>query len=483
MSAIGDYVHFHASNYEKYGTNIKGASFNTISYASQKTEIMKKAKALRKSKLTKKEKEEFAEMISKFMTKPEEASEKVIQAHAALEKDLFKQFEEEMNQGMLDYETMSLKGVSTEGKLGKVSAHRTENGQLYLDLREITNKINKLEELYLNEMKKNPQSITELKKLKKDYKNLVGSTVKQLKKYDFKTNPKELSLIGSYKEIGKIRDGLNSLIQQYAAYPDIVGVEGVAFEDAIALAAWAAEDEALSTADEYVLNSVKGTDIIANVQQYDKQHFSSKTIKLGEDTFLQSVYNQRAKVDVSLNWKTKDLRISAKNISFKNGYAWIDIVSGTPFAYLIQDIDATFVNHFLNVHAANVTNKEKIATSKRLKNDKLDDTMKTYLFYKGLTGDTFNRAENDKVNLIVINDKTSPHGVKVANIEDILKQAENQLNRIKMQVGGENIKNLRLENLWVEGKPQMYSQRISKILAQMHQLKVDAAFNASAFKF
>lgn len=482
MSAIGDYIHFHASNYEKYGTNLKDTSFNTIAYSSQKAEMLKKAKSL-KSKLTKKEKEEFAEMIGSFMVKPEEASGRVAQAQAALEKDLFKQFQDEMNKGMLDYETMSLKGVSTSGKLGKVSAHRTEKGQLYLDLREVTNKINKLEELYLDEMRKNPQSITELRKLKQNYKALVGETTKKLKKYNFKTNPKELSLIGSYKEIGDIRDGLNNLIQQYAAYPDIVGVEGVAFEDAIALSVWAADETAEQSASEFLSQAVQGTNITTSIEQYNPKYFSQKVTQLGEDTFLYSTYNQRAKVDVALTWKGQDLKISAKNVSFNKEYVWVDVVSGTPFMYMAQDMDATFVNHFLNVHAANVTTKEKVATSQRLKNSQLDDTMKLYLFYKGLSGDTYNRSSGDKVNLIIINDKTSPHGIRIADIEDIIKQAENQLNKVKMQVGGDNIRNLRIKNEWVEGNSFKYKQRISNILTEAHQLKVEAAFDANAFKF
>lgn len=488
-SRIGWYIHYGSENYKKYGTsfrdsnNVKGDL--TASYARAKQE-MNKIKRVRTANLTDSEKASLRSSIAAFMKNPAEASSKVQEAQQVLEREISKKFNKDMQNATLDIEKMALQGISTHNKMGLVHAHRPENtsGQLYLNLEEITKKLNLLETQYFEEISKNKKNKKELFRLLDLYKQLVGESVLKLSKYDFKLNPKNFTNIqGSYESIGDFRDSLNNLIQQYASFPDIVGIEGLSFEYAIPLAAWASGDLAVESAAEAVNKAVKGGNIKTNVKQYSKRNFAKMVTKLGDSTYLDASYNQRGKVDVALSWKGKKLKISAKNIKFHSTHAWATTVAGTPLLYMIQDMDHTFVNHFLNAHAQkNKTKNIDKNVANSLTNDDNDTTtqlMKQYLFYKSITGDSYNRNRGDKVNLMIINDKTAKDGILLLDLNDILQQAEHKLGNIKMNVGGRPISNFRLKNEWADAG---YATRISTLLMEAHNAKIEAAYNVMAFK-
>ena len=70
------------------------------------------------------------------------------------------------------------------------------------------------------------------------------------------------------------------------------------------------------------------------------------------------------KIDVELNWQGTDLRISAKNVSFKKSHTWVTVVSESPLLSMIQDIDGDFVNHWINLHAIHGTSQKAKAEKK-----------------------------------------------------------------------------------------------------------------------
>lgn len=473
MSAIGDYIHYSAEGYRKHGTSYKG-SFRPPYFTYSKV-IQSRLKE-NKTKLSQQQLNEMAEIISAFMSNPNEKIKEDIY------NNLNKQFGEKLKDALdnFNFETASVKGIDTSTKIGIVRAHKSEfNNKLYVDLREITNKINKLEENALKEISKNEADLKTFDDLIKQYEQLVGQSIEKMKNYDFKTNKKNLNLeIQSSNgiSISKMRDNLNSLITQYAAYPDIVGIEGLGFENIIAAALSAADDDAENWTDKVV------GDVTKQVSQFNVNKFFTNKEKLGENTFLIASYNQRAKVDVSLEWAGVDVKISAKNITLGDKqYAWIDAVSATPLIYLLQGINTEFINHFINLNSIT----KGMSDFNGLKSS-VNSAMKQYLFYKGITGDTYNRKKSDIPNLLIVNDKTGKYKVKVYDMQFIVNELFNKMDKVKVQIGGDRImsKDFKFKsNKWVgDNKNSRIEalQRIQNIISEVHALKVNIAFNYAA---
>lgn len=469
-STIGNYIHYSALGYDRSGTSMRG-KYRAPIYGYIMNRIKQNLQQT-SSGASPQELKEFGDTLTAFMNKPESFA-KGLEAQAAIEQDLFEKFEKDMSKATLNFDSMTVSGISTEGALGKVSAHKTADGKsLYMDLREITNKINKIEEIYLKKMNQKSVNTREFRELRAAYVKLVGESAKALKKYNFKKNPENLKLEGSYKDIGELRSKLNALIEEYAAYPDIVGVEGLAFEDAISLIPYVVEDVAYESALDAIKAGVTGNQSM-RLKQYDEKNFNMKSIRkqLGEDTFLDTYYNQRAKIDVELNWKGKDFKISAKNVSFKDTHTWIDVVSGSPLLSMVQDLESDFINHWINIHA--VHGKSSMASVHK---NEMDDAMKSFLLYRGMTGNASNRNLRDNANLFVVNDKTKKNGVIVKDMKEVFEKALENLQRVSLQLNGTRLNQFKLKNIWDKDS---YQGRLAAVLAELHNLKVEAGFNAS----
>lgn len=471
MSAIGDYIHYSAQGYDEHGTTLNGA-YKAANYNYQMQKIKNNLSHISPG-LSQEKLDEFGEMISSFMTEPEKMP-RGEEALKAFSDELFKKFQIDLDSGMFNMGSMKLTGVNVDNAIGKVKAHKGENGKLYMDLREITNKINRLEEVYLKEFNKKSVNTKDFIKLRQRYKDLVGKSVKSLRKYDFVSNKDNLKLEGSYKEIGELRNLLNDMINRYASYPCISNIEGISFENAIALASYAADSNANISTDEAILNVLGGN--IKRMDQYNKAFFSREyTEQLGENTFLDAKYNKRSKIDVELNWKGTDLRISAKNISFNKSHTWVTVVSESPLLSMIQDIEGDFVNHWINIHAIHGASQKS-----KVEKNNINSAMKGYIFYKAVTGDVYKSDSSELANLFVINDKNSKGKVIVRDMKDIFNKALQNLDRISVAAEGRNINELKLKNVWSEPD---YNARLHSILTQMHELKVKAMFNANSILY
>lgn len=465
MSAIGHYIHFSKKGYEEHGTTRSGA-FNdpNISYQRQKQMLQQQIEEI--FNVEQKELQNIAEIIEAFkkdLTKVKNLSEAT-----AIINNLNKTFEETLKKGILDFEKGFFTGQDTQG-IGRISAHRTKEAKtLFLDLQEIVNKVEKLENVMKNTLEKEDPSLTEIAGLKEKYEKLLNSSTKEINNKMKKNGIKihQGKIIGSYKDIGELRDKLNGLIETYAPYSPIIGLEGELFEDVVAFALKEGSNYAEEHIDTFIKKTVKGTSTKL-VEQYDKEVFDKKYTKnLGSNSFLEATIPQRSKVDIAITWNDIPLKISAKNIIFHNN-KMIETVTSSPLLYMIQDMDTVFVNHWINLHA--------LFPRGSVKRKDIDDKMKLFLFYKSLTGDTFGR-DSDLVNLFIVNDKITGK-VIVKNIKDIIEAAEQNLQAIKMQLNGKNIKEIsKLKNKWHKEGPEA---RIATILHQLHELKVNAGFNAS----
>lgn len=472
MGKIGDWIHYSGYAYDQYGTT-KNDDFDEITniYAIQKTE-MNKHHFTNKSLLSKKKKEQLEKTIGTFMVNPDN-DEKIASLQNQAKEKIAEYMIGELAKGNFNFSTGKIEGISTEGKIGKVHSHYILDNNskgLYINLASITKKINKLEDLYLKEISKKQVDLEKLQQVEEQYKKLVGHSAKELQNYNFKKNPNNLSFEGSFKDIREFRNNINELIQTYAAYPDLPRAEGLSFEVILAAIEPLLNNSLEDIVDDDVIpmieKNLKGDVSKSHQQQYNKENFATTKLQLGQNTFLEGEYNQRAKVDVHLKWQGINLKISAKNVSLQNGYTWVTVVKDTPLMYLLQDVNSRLVNHFINMHAVVGASQKK-----DLYKETVDSVIKNILLYKGMTGDTYGRQINDVANLIIINDKNSQYGVRVFNIEDILKPLLKDSSGIKTQVEGKNIRDLKLPNY---KDPQ---NRAALILNRMHMLKVIAGFN------
>lgn len=464
-SMIGDYIHHRAEGYDKHGITLAGEYTppNTKSIGNLISQYLNSTG----TGATKAELEEMEKAISSFMTEPTQEREK---AYAIIEEKLAQKYQEEMNNGtQWNVEMAKLEGIDLSKGLGQLHSHHVEgSSKMYMDLKEVTNKINKLEQIYLEKIGQKETNIKEWRELRESYQNFVGTSAKKMKSYDFLNNPLGLKIEGTYKEVGKLRDQLNAMIEQYASYPAIVGVEGMGFEYIVAAALMGAEKVTDENLDSYIVG-----DKTQRVTQYksDNINMQAITAKLGEKTTLDVMYNQRAKIDIQISWEGIDAKISAKNVAFKDEYTWATVQGGSPFLSMIQDINPDFVNHWINIHAIKGSSEKA-----KIYGDPLDDTMKRVLFYKALTGQGAMRAAADQANLMVINDKTKRGGVTVVDMKTLYKKALNSTFLLSVKLGGKTIKNYHLKNV----KAETWQERLNAITLQLHELKAFVSFNANS---
>lgn len=472
MSVIGNYIHYSMANYNKYGITKQGSKGGVsidAAYNSQKKDIMDRLKK-NKSFFTKKDLEEMSTTITSFMQNmPKQAKNIILD-------DLAEHYSNVIieginkNEELLNWEkgAVNPKKLNTQYSIGK----SRKKDDLYKDIQDITNRINKIEKIFIEKFngKKNiPKDIkSALYALKREYTDTVGKAISTFKNYKFTSQTRKINV--KEDNIPKLRRMLNDLIEEYAKYPNIVGIEGQAFEDIIALALNKTIEESDKAIDKTIndaLKAVQGFSMKTGAQQYGADKFIKM---IGEDTFLEGTYNQRSKIDVLLKWKGKDAKISAKNISFSD-HTWIKVVEGTPLLFLMQTLDTNFVNHWINLHAIHKDKEEKTYNTTAI-----DDLMKISLFYEGISGDVYGSNKKDQINLIIVNDKKTGR-VIVKDLSSMLDNIIKQANQLSVKANNKSIKEIKLQNTWMENP----SMRIALILKELHGLKIDAKFYAPSF--
>ena len=295
-----------------------------------------------------------------------------------------------------------------------------------------------------------------------------------MKKYNFILNPNNFPKYVQGKDLVSLRNLLNKMITKYAAYPDIPNIEGIGFEEMLALFNYAIEANATKSLNEVLKQAAQGSKSM-RIKQY-KDKFTTKQYRraLGKNTFLDTEMNLRSKIDVILKWKGEDMKISAKNMAIGNKqYSWITAIDGSPLAYIIQDADGQFVNHWINMHVA-YESKDNDSNYRKANKRNADNTMKSLIHYKAMTGDTFGRDSNELAEWVVVNDKTGKRPITIKNVAEIYQNSLKRLQTISLKIDGKNIDEVSLKNTWHE---QSYDGRIAQILHQLHAMKIKSSFN------
>lgn len=460
MSAIGDYIHLTGRGYLEHGTT-KNGSFNA--WKSQKRVISAKAKA-NKSSLTPQEREDLEQTISAMMN-ISPGTTQITNAQYGVENILNQQFRDSTRRFNWDTGGMEWDDGEKERVLGKIHRQRNIEGKLELDLQKTKNKAEKLWNIMSTSLSKTP---LDAKKLDKD-KKALQECLKQIQ-HKIKRNTTNRGWIWKKPEMTdyQLMQKINELIEEYAAYPAMNAQQGLAFEAMIAMAPYVAQGMAYDEAAKQISGAVH-----EKVQFDTKKFDNSIRVEIGDNVFMEtSGSSASGKVDVRLQWNNKIAKISAKNVNLSSGHAWVHIVSGSSLLYLLQDVNATFVNHFLNLFAYHRDNAG--LTEKR---SKILGEIKLILFYKALTGSNYGRSTADT---FVINDNSRKGGVRVFCMNDIVQSVINSgsTKNISINNGNTIIDSLRLKNDFIPGDITGKS-RIAKLLIDAHQQKINIKFNAS----
>lgn len=185
------------------------------------------------------------------------------------------------------------------------------------------------------------------------------------------------------------------------------------------------------------------------------------------------------KVDVDIAFQDFIIPASVKNYNFNNPISDMHFLEGRSILTLLQD-NSTLLNHYLNIAAphgdSNFDNK-LIAKS--------NEVMKLSILLKALEGGVYALSgkgvkQTEKAEIIVINDNTQGK-FRVFSLSWILDKVENKVNEL-VKTG--EFDTLRLYNNWAGGKKHEYKSakvRISKMLAQLHGLKVSVSIPKEIF--
>lgn len=471
MGAIGDYVHYSAFGYMQHGITRHG-QFTT--YEDQKGRIRDLANSF---KITNsKTLEQIENVVNGFSENPN-----------------FKNYLPEIQKKIIDTYQKQVTGVNfsnytvdlvnPQGKygVGRIKRHKRSDKSIHFDVKEVTNKLLKMEDLIDKKIRKGQipkDNLSELQfqvqQAKKLYKDIFGRAVQQMKSWGYKPSKEK---IDSTKE-NLLRVRMNQIIDQYLHVPPVSLMEGTLFEYVLAVAGYVGSGEALENINYTIEQGVKGLEKNVSVQTQNNfiktpkvQQIINEKVKIDSNGVIS---RGQSKVDVSFTWNNESVNISAKNVNIYGNYKWITVVSDSPLLVMIMGMNPDFVNHYLNVYTYHGlpgkggSAKVSIVGSQYTG---VGDDMKYALFYEGLTGSTFHNG-NDVANVFAINDKTSGK-VRLIDMSYILSKMENSINTILVKVNGQDLTSMHFKNDWANS----LDERIAHLVQQLHAAKVTIKFN------
>ena len=191
------------------------------------------------------------------------------------------------------------------------------------------------------------------------------------------------------------------------------------------------------------------------------------------------------KTDIVFGWSLENpslsnqkFRISAKNVYLAEDayFKKITIVSGSSLLYMIQQADATLVNHFLNI----AVEKNKEADKKiRMESNGLTETfisrvhkeLEAFLILEAFIG-----TRGEPASIFLVNDNSQHGRIRAFNMSTLLNNLAENMNSFTVKIGNGKISDLveTIKNDYHENGP---NDRIAQVLQQIHQKKVSVSFD------
>lgn len=210
----------------------------------------------------------------------------------------------------------------------------------------------------------------------------------------------------------------------------------------------------------------------------DKSNYAKGIVKFGSDGFFASTQATYNKADVEIQYKNRNtIGTSVKNYGFFNGSGNISLVDGVSMDDIIDNMNTTFVNHWLNLKTIN--NKE--SSQSRLQNlrIKADTVMKIGILSRAASGRLSGRS--GVADVLAIN---SRHGqswrfISIQKLVNDIVNNENLLNRASFS----NYPKDHILQSWSGSKKKPSSaeamKRISAVLAKLEQHKLSVTLKVA----
>ena len=457
MGGIGDYVHLSARGYVNHGVTKRGAF---QAYKSRKEIINQKAKKLGKTGLSEQDRSELAGILqSMTQMGANPNNENLAEAQRYLQEKMTELFKQEVQ--TIDWSTGNVTTNSSHPHVGQVRTQKS-----VLDENHFVKKIQQLEEALLQQVSNGlvGADITlkdRLGKLKREYETTIREIQKDLKN----RNLPSAKASANRAKIKNIKDEYNNIVKYWASYPPVFLQKGVYFEHLISLAPRVANNAAMDAIGKVI--GGESEKIIINKDKFQSKYLTKEF----ENKVFVNTKASQGKVDVEMNWKGRDLNISAKNINIKD-YTRIHLVSDTSLLFLLQDEPAPFVNHALNILSRH-TGREGIQKINSMRADMLQE-LRLIALYKALTGDAGGRK---KANTFIVNDNATGR-VQVYDVGEIIEKAM-EGNNLSSAVGVPALgANWRLFSNARHATSA--AERISGLLADVHERKISVTLSVSA---
>lgn len=444
-TGIGDYIHFSRDNYLQHGVTEDG-SFKM--WESAVDDVKKKA---RKNSVS---------LTDKDLQTIEQALEGILKSdikddtpQAVAKQEVLRVLEEKFKDTLqnVDDKTGNVTLKDASSVLGKARSST--------NIANLVKRVNQLEQIIIDQARQGSidakNALIEVKSLQSFYDS-VASQINQYKKRNKIKITEDPRL---YKDLQAKKTSLNNLIKEFAAYPAMELQKGEFFENMAACLPKVCEN--------VVATHIKAID--REKVSYDTEKFAPQFITKSFGEMLEKTSMTQGKIDVEITWRGDDgleqlLGASLKNANLGNYY--VHVVTGSSLLFMIQDLDTNFVNHFLNLFAKHKGKDSSIFMDYK---KQMVEEMRLVLFYKGLTGDNYQRTS---ANTFIVNDNRTGK-VKAYRTQDLVDKAIENIDTLRgIQLNGKTFnEKISFVNNW-SSTPDI---RISSLLAQVQAAKVSAS--------
>lgn len=483
MAKIGDYIHYHVQNYRELGLAYneaeKDSSNLTYNFANKKRQIVENIQKYPKRKILSKFEKDINKLFGNSRDKKTNANEekniKLIWEKA--EQRLMKEYNtafEKINRETGDIEKIKTADIqqAIDGSLSKISVKKD---QKTVEVATLNKRLQSLEH-FLNTgvfgIKKQQELQDSLDSIHAD---ILAAQEIMMKDENFK-DISEVKYI-NLKNGEAIIKQINDLISIYVRVPDLNLQKGSLFEFLLAYVQGVGKKNLQDSFFETFDKSVKGgnrVDVLLDPSFFsddiDFSSLSKKNVEIGSKTYL-SLGTSQQKIDVEITSEKRNvepLKISAKNVNLFSGYD-VHLVEATPLLTLIQNENADFINHYLNIIAEHPKDSEKDDLAQI---GSAHETMKVLLLYKALSGDILGR---DAANVFVYNNNKTGQ-TKVVDIGEMVKSAIKDVNNFSVTAGGNDLSSVRFSNQFVQGESfkdmSAARARAANLVLSLHQYKI-----------
>lgn len=510
---IGNYIHYRASNYLKYGTTMSQKSARVVDLdkiINDKHESIKILFQAQKEDDFKKQYEKELNYI--FGTNESTGSLSVFNEDELLDEEFRQLVQEKFPNIIIDFATLN---TSLDGKGGNYGLQplniqkRIAKGKPELSFATLENMINQLKILMNKQKIKEQYKQKELEqhrillqKVDDTYKAMYATAKKNksASRAFIKMNKKGglgLDLSKLNKQQRSFFTDLNELISLYnIMYKS--NIQGELGEMSAAYVGAKLQGIGVNELRKFIEQTVMDSKTNKGAPGYWHADYSSAFVdlaKFGEEKgwkyhdknggYVTATISTQNKVDIEIKTPEGIRKISAKNYNLKQG-AQITALKGSSLLTLIQNENKdNFVNHYFNITAKH-EEKEDSETEINQVRERMHNLMKQILLINALTGLNISKAslEGEKVNMnsadyFAINDSSKPGAFKIFSMSDILNVATNNFSGFAKFVKLSGYNNPEWNNTWAESGAK---ERISNILMQAHRLKIHIGISASALK-